>query len=414
MEVSGCPVVIEKDTVGMTTTSHSHHLRGNIIQQLLHMGYKSINSEPLIRQFRVRNNGSIPAKLKWKIRGVANKVHGPIKVELGFASSPDGQSKSTRRGSATNHWLKLKSKLLFWDDIAKATPYIIVPDSITIPPFSKETFTVTLSRTSNVGLEHASLSGRVVFEGGGVSNEEVDVAFADGSSIDSASTIKTQRRQNLVSGEHSSHGGHTLMLLVEGCIQPPTIQLNGKELVANRLPVTEVKKDDGIRLSAQVTLLFAKENKRSDVCTKQITLTNPSPIDLVFGVSVDGSFNIRASTLSGGGATSSKSNGNGNNGEAGYHGNPSKGSLEQSTHSTSKAVGGGTTSGSSLGMTCHLLPAVRTVLCFFFIIFVYIIFLDIFYLSDFMNYPYLLFFHLTMSPLHAEFYYLHSHIHTSS
>ena len=275
MTVHGCPVQIEKGTVGMTILRGSSDMQN---QQVLQLGYASVNSDPLVRSFRVRNNGSMPAQVRWKIRGVAAKVNGPLKFEV--------RPLEKRRSDGK---LGVSSKILFWDDVARSSPFTIEPTSAVIPAGGRRSFNVTLSRSTQEGTIQAILSARAEFDvTGGSSLEDGDEI-----TISSASTVNYKRRKTMISGEISSRGGYTLCLLVQGTFEHPTLRLN-ESIVSACRSITELPSDSALTFVAQATTLFAKNGKKSDVCSLDVTLTNPSFVTLTFGASVEGSFSINS------------------------------------------------------------------------------------------------------------------------
>ena len=63
MTVQGCPVIIEKDVVGMTVMKNE----AGDSSPLLLLGDACVDSSPLIREFFLKNNGSSEAKVSWRV-----------------------------------------------------------------------------------------------------------------------------------------------------------------------------------------------------------------------------------------------------------------------------------------------------------------------------------------------------------
>ncbi|CAM9112638.1 unnamed protein product, partial [Ectocarpus fasciculatus] len=124
MTVEGCPLIVEKDTYGLTSKVDPET---GVEKPLLLLGNLCKDEEAPERQFRIRNNGSVPTRIIWKVRSVTSKVNGPVKVELKLDQD-----------------LSVKSKFLFWDDLAKETPFLVDPSGATIPAYGSQTFRVKL------------------------------------------------------------------------------------------------------------------------------------------------------------------------------------------------------------------------------------------------------------------------------
>ena len=169
MTVTGCPIIIEKNTVGMTEITTAGGNKSDLVgMQMLQMGYCCVNSEPLVREFYVKNNGSKQGKVKWLVRSIASKARGPVKVEL-----------KVNREEGT-----CKSSIQFWEDLAKDSPFKVEPDRATVPPYGRQKFKVTLFRTDKLGKEVAKVTGSIVFNDE-LADEEETLGTAQSSSITS-------------------------------------------------------------------------------------------------------------------------------------------------------------------------------------------------------------------------------------
>jgi hypothetical protein len=204
MHVTGCPLVIDKSTYGMTKEKLTV-LRGIDdppvpvpavpvkARDMLSFGFAPFNSTPITRELYVQNNGSMPGMVNWKIREVIKeKMNGPLRVTLDVgegemvpatsptsnvvskttsrASSKEGSRPSSRPASGegsdvpandadeleldsnvepkTKEIVKVTTNVEFWSDLVKNPPFTIEPTSATIVPYGKQKFKVTLFRTN--------------------------------------------------------------------------------------------------------------------------------------------------------------------------------------------------------------------------------------------------------------------------
>lgn len=357
MSVIGCPIVVEKDTVGMTVVSKGEP--GLIGKQLLQLGYTCVNSEPLVREFFVKNHGSKNGKVKWQVKSLASKTNGPIKLSLRV----DDQR-------------RVHPVFQFWEDIAKDSPFKIEPETATIPPYGKQRFTVTLFRTCNLGKELAQLTGSVLFSDNVLSNvpsaaNSIAAAHDDGDdhSVNSVAGggggVKSIPMGHMITPSASKtalppgSNRFTLTLLLEGVFLQPTIMIDKNTLEAPLAP-TIASDLFALNLKAAATVLFSKGVKAADFCHKSITITNPTEARLLFNVSTEGPFAIKDSSPSSS-ASSAAVTQQGHFGGASVTG----GSIASASASNMGGGGGGASvvsiAKSTVGKTFNLLPNVRFV-----------------------------------------------------
>ena len=256
MTIKGCPLTIESNTLGM-----SFIRKGNEKQlgmKLLQMGNALVNAAPLVREFRVKNNGSKPGKVKWRMRSIGATVRGPIKVQL----DPDESG-------------KVKVHCNFWTDINRQIPFKVEPEEAFLPPFGRESFKVTLTRTSFAGVEQAIMSGAVELD--------FDEDIAQPSIVESVVSTTTAANKS---------AGYNLTLLLDGHFDYPTIRLDKNIFIANDNPTT-VEEQASIKMKTQAPRLFAKGTRPSDVCFRPVTLVNPLHSNLVFTLSTEGPFILK-------------------------------------------------------------------------------------------------------------------------
>lgn len=285
LSIAGCPLSIERDSYGMTTMK-SENSNDNSQPLLLHMGHASVNSEPLEREFRVRNNGSSLATVAWKVRSVSSKVNGPVKVEIRLGSL---------HGKTTAN-----CKVLFWDDVAKDNPYVVDPPMSSIAPYSKRNFKVRLLKTTSINSEMATITGSISFVENenplGIS-EDVNPNGDDCSHNSHLSASQSRVSLNSSTSRQSSvtsKGGYKLKLTVKGILIEPQIRINKYTIDASSFGVVEALPEQGVRIKTSAPALFSKEKLTSDICSKIVTLTNPTLAVLALGISVDGPFTIKS------------------------------------------------------------------------------------------------------------------------
>jgi hypothetical protein len=287
MSVVGCPIVIEKDTLGMTVV---HKGDASILgKQMLQLGYACVNSEPLVREFYVKNHGSKNGKVKWQVKSLTSKSNGPVKFSL-----------------RVDEHMRVHPVFQFWEDIAKDSPFKIEPDSATIPPYGKQLFKVTLFRTNQLGKELAQLTGSVLFSDN-VASAANSIAGEDDMSIGSAeppppaavvpprppmSRQMSASASKVLSAGAAGNNKFTLNLILEGMFQFPTVTIDRNVYEASASP-TIASDLCALNMKAAATMLFAKGAKASDFCHKAITITNPSDARLLFNVSTEGPYTIK-------------------------------------------------------------------------------------------------------------------------
>ena len=118
-------------------------------QALLLMGKACLNSDPLERSFRVKNEGCKPGKIKWKIRSLYPEIKSTTGLKTDIVVGADG---------------KVRSKIQFWTDVLRAAPFTIEPKAAIIPSYTSQTFRVVLTQTNVLGKIHALLTGKVEIE----------------------------------------------------------------------------------------------------------------------------------------------------------------------------------------------------------------------------------------------------------
>lgn len=256
MTIKGCPLTIESNSLGMSFVRKGDEKQ--LGMKLLQMGNALVNAAPLVREFRVKNNGSKPGKIKWRMRSIGAIVRGPIKVQL----DPDENG-------------KVKVNCNFWTDINRQIPFKIEPEEAFLAPFGRESFKVTLTRTSAAGVEQALMSGAVELD--------FDEDLAQQSIAESVVSTTTSANKA---------PGYNLSLLLDGHFDYPTVRLDKNTFIADSNP-SLVDDQASIRMKTQAPRLFAKGTKSSDVCFRPVTLVNPLHSNLVFTLSTEGPFILK-------------------------------------------------------------------------------------------------------------------------
>jgi hypothetical protein len=288
MSVVGCPVVIEKDTLGMTVVHKGDP--AHIGKQMLQLGYACVNSEPLVREFYVKNHGSKNGKVKWQVESLTSKTNGPVKFSLRI-----------------DEHKRVHPVFQFWENIAKDSPFKIEPASATIPPYGKQLFKITLFRTHSVGKELALLTGSVLFSdnippsaANSVAGDD-DISVGSGMALPiqpSASTTMSRAPSRAMTANASKatlpagSNRFTLSLILEGVFQHPAIMIDRNVLEAPAAP-TMAPDVFALNLKAAATTLFAKGAKAAEFCHRSITISNPCDARLLFNVSTEGPFVIK-------------------------------------------------------------------------------------------------------------------------
>jgi hypothetical protein len=269
MSVEGCPLIIEKDTYGMTVFDDPETLES---VSLLLMGNLCRNEEAPERQFRVRNSGSVPTRVRWQVRSASSKVNGPIKVEIKLGSN-----------------LKASTRLHFWDDLAKSTPFTVEPSLAVIPAYSSTIFKVKLLRTSEVNVEKGLLTGSVILD----SSEDASSLSANPSAaLATASQISlksnTSNTSLLFSGAQ-----YKINVRLEAKVMAPAIRID-ENFISVQDEITEASASATIRMRTHVPMLFENGGKSFDTCSKDLLICNPLTANLVFAVSVEGPFSLHS------------------------------------------------------------------------------------------------------------------------
>jgi len=117
-------------------------------QALLLMGKACVGSAPLEREFRIKNDGCKPGKIKWKVR----------------ASYPGQKTTGTKLDLTVGDDGRVRPKIQFWEDVLRSAPFTVEPKSAIIMPYSSQDFHVTLTRTDVLGKIRAIFTGTVVIE----------------------------------------------------------------------------------------------------------------------------------------------------------------------------------------------------------------------------------------------------------
>jgi hypothetical protein len=317
MTVTGCPIIIEKHTMGMTTmileddkaksVSHnSNNGEDDTVDfkkkhQLLQLGQICEFDDILKRHFIVRNYGSKKAKVKWNIRGLAAKANGPIKISLSVKGDPSGTpGKSLKAGI-------VKSSIRFWDDIAKESPFTVEPAKSTLQPYEKQIYTVTLNNNSPARTEKAILTANIIVEEDNHTGDES--VTLDGSRA--LNVPATARDDNNISSKASLKAVNgnkplqfQLQLYVEGSYVHPELVID-KSSFTIPLNSTIIPDLQAIQLKAKSTLLFSSSSSSSSssvvsailptnsVCSKLITITNPLENEVVIHASIEGALLIK-------------------------------------------------------------------------------------------------------------------------
>lgn len=249
LSVKGCPVLIEKDVIGMTETKPHGTIKA-IGNALLHVGSACVNADALCREFYVKNNGSQDAKICWVKSSATAKVNGPLKVEIGFGESG-----------------RVKSVFRFWDDVAEEIPFLIEPKQAVIAPYGREKFKVSLTRTSQAGEELALLSCKI---------------------WNNFSTFEEDENP-------SGKPDFSLPLYLRGDILNPSLRLD-KNIFTVTDSVLRVSHELGVKLKIEVPQLFGSGLNSYTGAMRTVTIENPLMATVLFSISTSGTFQIKPST----------------------------------------------------------------------------------------------------------------------
>lgn len=272
MTVEGCPLVVEKDTYGLTSKVDPET---GAEKPLLLLGNLCKGEEAPERQFRIRNNGSVPTKISWKVRSATSKVNGPVKIEIKL-----------------NQDLTTKTKFLFWDDLAKETPFLVEPTSATIPSHGSQTFKVKLLRTSSVSSEKGLLTGSVILNGPAMDGNSNGENVPHIGSIGRSASQSILRKGNSSLTSLSAGNQYKLEVQLQGNVMNPAIRID-EHVVPVNYPDSVAPASATVFMRTHVPLLFENGAKNFDVCGKNIVLVNPLKANLAFTVSVEGPFLLR-------------------------------------------------------------------------------------------------------------------------
>eukprot|EP00605_Chrysophyceae_sp_TOSAG23-4_P000478 GSChrysophyteH1.ASY1.ANO1.537.1 assembled CDS len=311
MSVTGCPLVVDKSTYGMTKeklmvyrsaddpTPQPKEAVARKARDMLSFGSAAFNAEPITRELYVQNNGSMPGRVTWKVRAIAKeKMNGPIKLNLELETE------------ALKEVLRAKTVLNFWSDLTKDSPFNIEPTDAVIAPYGKQKFKVTLYRTTGVPEELAQLIGSVKFvnEQPAVQQdsqvlEGVEVLENTGiPGLDNSQSVAS----TLVPNPSPANQIYRLNMLLKGTLVNPTIVMDKNTLVATSsetiIPMTE----GGIKFRTEANSIFGTRNQHgkrggmaadeSKDCSRIVTLKNPTDTTLVCTVSTQGQFALKLSS----------------------------------------------------------------------------------------------------------------------
>jgi len=300
MSVQGCPLFVEKDVVGMSV------VRAGLNKPLLQLGHACVDSEPLVREFKVRNNGSKTGNVRWKVRSLSSKTNGPVKIEFKVVRDEPSDDEDDGNSPRKFKWCA-KSSIAFWDDLSKDSSFKISPPSATIPPFGRKTFSVTLFRTHTAGCENGLLTASVNYDDGDKSNMNSTVGT---SSVASNRTLGA----STIGGSSSSNiaNNFELTLYLQADLMLPSVKIDQDVFTVTKDENPTVIGSDGsgtngIGLFTTAPVLFAKNINDSSmtsrksvnpmtqeqVCIKQLTLTNPLESSLVFTTAIEGPFILK-------------------------------------------------------------------------------------------------------------------------
>lgn len=298
MSVQGCPLFVEKDVVGMSVVRAGHaYAADGLNKPLLRLGHACVDSEPLVREFKVRNNGSKTGNVRWKVRSLSSKTNGPVKIEFKVVrDDPSGSDSSPRKF----RW-RAKSTIAFWDDLSKDSSFKISPTSASIPPFGRKTFSVTLFRTHTAGCENGLLTASVNYDNGDARNTSVSTTTAPSRNLSVAT---------LANSSSSIANNFELTLYLQADLVLPSIKIDEHTFTVNKDENPTIIESDSsgtnsIGLFTSAPVLFAKGDgnvasrksnnllTQEQVCIKQLTLTNPLESSLVFTTAIEGPFILK-------------------------------------------------------------------------------------------------------------------------
>lgn len=268
MSVEGCPILIEKDALGMTVCRDREN-KTCYNKQLLHMGYGCVGCDPLVREFFVRNNGASAGLIRWKLADAKKPPIGPVKVSLVLEPVEATDSASTTQKKSVKGGVRVKTAIKFLDEIENLSPFLIEPVECEIPPYSRQKFVVTLTKTSDVANEMARLTASI-----------------------STEAEKVPGSESTKSGKNN----FTLTLLAESDVMYPELRLDKNRFTATQA-ITLVEASRGIKLKTQAPVLFSKMGSAAassaDGFMRTILLENPLPVSMVMSVSTVGPFKIK-------------------------------------------------------------------------------------------------------------------------
>ena len=299
MKVQGCPLVIEDASLGMTTVSRDKSVplqqwQRSQPDKLLALGVACVNAEPPVREFRVRNNGSMAAKVAWKVRSMQGKINGPVKLELALREAEE----QSEPGKPPRAVLRVKTSLLFWSDVAKETPFRVVPESATIKSYGTASFSVTMYKTDVLGREDAQLVGNVFFDPNGTTGLALNpsgasIATADLGDKSQVLSIDTPSiASTLLPAESVVPPSYRLDLQLQAEIIAPRLSVNGRILVASEPTTTSAPESMALKFKADATELFARRRAGESraVVSKTVPIINPTDAAVVVSVSTQGPF----------------------------------------------------------------------------------------------------------------------------
>ena len=294
MTVEGCPFYIDNSSVGLSA------YKGKVASftgKQLSFGSSCVNAEEITREFTVVNNASSAGRIKWSTRsGIKEVRNGPIKFSINIADR-FGNENNNENGDKP----LVKTGIRFWDDINNNIPFEIEPKSLTIPPFGKSKFKVTMAKGLEVTSNSAVLSGRInIIElDDGSSGSLTSSTMMKNQNSQSQVSLTSQKSQRTLSRNSSSilskpKKGYVLDLYAFGQFKLPTLKINDEPYTAYD-EIRLMQDDDGIQLTGDIPTLFGQESSGmdiGDVYRKTLTIENPLDTHLVFTMSTDGPFNM--------------------------------------------------------------------------------------------------------------------------
>lgn len=326
MTVTGCPLVVDKSTYGMTEEKEDKvRFEGETPaavvpsrskkQQMLSFGFTPVGSDVVERELVVTNNGSMPGTVLWKVRAMTGELNGPVKVSINVEEE---EAEDEVTGEMKEE-LKVRTVLGFWADAAKETPFSVSPKSAVVLPYSKSKFKVTMHRTDIVAHESAKLIGTVKFvdaapsttntkqnnvhtTGGGAAleNSVSNVSLTAGSQDAAAGAANAAiaaggslvgEESTLIPAPSTANQSYRLSLLLDANIVNPSISIDKRVFVADGSETVVSLAEGGMKFKANAAEIFGKGHVRQP-CSKVINIVNPTETTLTCSVATEGHFTL--------------------------------------------------------------------------------------------------------------------------